>query len=287
MAAADVIQRIRSHIYGVGLGEGPTLIQGAADAAESITNNVITFNVATGEGDKIKAGNKLSVHGAATADDAYVMYVFGVSTDTVTALMGYEGSPSPNQADDLDGLIFEIGYLKSEWLMWQKAETVADTLLWPDVVKYVSYDITPDLSDGQVELNANVMGIEGAYQQIGDEEVPVAYAFERNLGTSVSSTGVLGFLDAIDGSAVTVKTIQKITLDDTLDPAVEECIATGAAALVLGASASSTALEASSKNSQMRAQASPADKLWRDFVTLRTALLDEQASQVDFFEIRR
>lgn len=42
-----------------------------------------------------------------------------------------------------------------------------------------------------------------------------------------------------------------------------------------------------SKDSQSRGEKSVADKLWREFVTLRSALADDIARDVDWFEIRR
>ena len=100
---------------------------------ETVTAPTIEFDVA--DGDQVQAGDILSVVDAADADSAFVLYVLSVATDTVTALMGYFGSPSPTTADDLDGAVFEVNPVKSEWLMWQKVETTIDTLLWPVVYK--------------------------------------------------------------------------------------------------------------------------------------------------------
>ena len=210
-----------------------------------------------------------------------------MSTDVVTAYMGYQGAPSPTTANVLDGVVFELSPLKSEWLMWQKVEAVINTLLYPQVYKYGTYSVTPDLSDYQVELNAAVEEIEDAKQSIGGEMISIPFGMQKNLSTSVSSTGVLGELYAIDGSSVYVTTKERYLASDTLPAAVEECVAVGAAALTLGAARSSTDLEASSKDSQFRGQRNPADQLWRDFITLRSSINEDLASQVDWFEYRR
>lgn len=287
MAAIDLIQRTRAHLYGQGVGEKPVIVQGAADASETVTDPTIVFNVATNEGAKLNAGDVISVISAADADSAFMLYVLSVATDTVTALMGYLGSPKPTTANDLDGALFEVNPVKSEWLIWQKVETVVDTMLWPQVYKYNKYTVTPDLSDYQVELNAAVEEIEGAWQTIGGEFISIPFDMRKNLSTSMSSTGVLGELYAIDGSSVYVTVKERYLASDTLPAAVEECVATGAAALILGADRAATNLEASSKDSQFRGQRNPADQLWRDFITLRSSINEDLASEVDWFEYRR
>ena len=287
MSAVDIIQRARAHIYGQGIGEAPTLVIGNANAAESISAPLITFNVATNEGAKVNAGDVLSIIDAADADSAFMLYVTSVSTDAITAYMGYLGSPSPTTANDLDGAVFELNPLKSEWLMWQKLESVFSTMLWPTIYKYNNYTVTPDLSDYQVELNAAVEVIVDAKQTIGGTFISIPYALQKNLSTSVSSTTVLGELYAIDGSSVYITTKERYAASDTLPSGLEECAAVGVAAMTLGAARSSTDLEASSKDSQFRGQRNPADSLWRDFITLRSSLAEDLAVEEEWFEYYR
>lgn len=285
MAAVDIIQRVKAHVYGQGAGEKPTIILGAADAAETISAPTIEFDVQSGA--LVRAGDVLSIVGAADADSAYMLYVLSVATNTVTALMGYMGSPSPTTANDLDGAVFEVNPLKSEWLMWQKAEATATTLMWPAVYKKGTASITPDLATGQNEIAATVMEVLSAQQQIGGIWETIPWSLDRDLSTSVSSTGSLISVGAVDSSTVYLKTIERYALSDTMDAAVEECIAVGAAAQVLGAARSSTDLESSSKDSQFRGSRNPADQLWRDFITLRASINDDLAKQVDWFEYHR
>ena len=285
MAVVDIIQRVKAHVYGQGMGEKPTIILGAANAAETVSAPTIAFSVA--DGSQVRAGDVLSVVDAADADSAFVLYVLSVATNVVTALMGYMGSPSPTTANDLDGAVFEVNPLKSEWLMWQKAETTAGTLMWPAVYKKGTASITPDLSTGQNEIAATVMEVLSAQQQIGGIWCSIPWSLDRDLSTSVSSTGSLISVGAADSSTVYLKTIERYALSDTMDPAIEECIALGAAAQVLGASRSSTDLESASKDSQFRGSRNPADQLWRDFITLRASINDDLAKQVDWFEYHR
>lgn len=287
MATTDIIQRARAHIYGQGVGEAPTIVLGNANAAESVSAPIITFNVATGEGAKITPGDILSVINAASASAAYVLYVTSKSTDAITAYMGYLGAPSPTTANALDGAVFELNPLKTEFLMWQKLEAVYASMLWPQVYKYNNYTVTPDLSDYQVELNANVEAIIDAKQAIAGTWISIPFALQKNLSTSVSSTTVLGELYAIDGSSVYVTVKERYLTTDTITGGLEECIAVGVAAMTLGAARSSTDLEASSKDSQFRGQRNPADSLWRDFITLRSSLAEDLGVEEQWFEIYR
>ena len=285
MATTDIVQRVKTLLYGSGIGEKPVLILGAADASESLAGTpIITFDIA--DGTQVAAGDVLSVVGAATAADAHMFYVTGVSTNTITAYEGYLGSPF-TAANDLDSAVFELGHTKSEHFIYQAIETIFTTMLFPDIHKYATYSITPDLSDYQVEVAAVVESIESAWQNIGGQKVQIPFELQKHVHTTVSSTGSLAQLFSIDGSSVFVTTREKYLEADTLSEALTQCIATGAAALVLGATRAHTDMEAASKDSQFRGQRNPADQLWRDFVTIRSSIIEDLASQVDWFEIRR
>lgn len=283
----DVVQRTRMLLYGTGLGEKPTIVVAPAAANETSIGTTVTFDLASAELSKVAAGDVLSVMGAATADDAHSMYVLSKDSTSVTALASYFGSPAVTADGDLDGAVFELDPLKPEHFLWQAAESVVATLLYPEVYKYNTYAITPDLSDYQVELNAAVEGIELAYQNYGGQQVGIGFSVQKNVHTTVSSTGVLGELYAVDGSPVYVTTRERYLESDTFSEALTECVATGAAALVVGGSRVSTDLESAKKDSQFRGQRNPANDLWRDFITLRTAIASDIASEVDWFEYRK
>ena len=287
MTTLAVVSRVKAILYGHGLGEKPTIVQAPAAANETSIGTTVVFDLATAQLAKVDAGDVLSVMAAATAADAHMMYVMSKDSTSVTALASYMGSPAVTADGDLDAVFFELNALKSEWFIYQAVESVFNTLLYPQIYKYGTYTITPDLSDYQVELNAAVMEIQDAMQVIGGETMGIGFSVKRNVSTTVSSTTVLGELVAIDGSSVYITTKERYLEADTISEALTECIATGAAALAIGASRSSTDLESVKKDSQVRGQRNPANDLWRDFITLRTALSDDLASQVDWFEIRR
>lgn len=283
----EIVARTRSLLYGAGLGEKPTIVLAPAAANETSIGTTVVFDLASAELAKVEAGDVLSVLGASAATGAHTVYVLSKNSTSVTALASYEGAPAVTADGDLDDAVFELGALKPEHFLWQAAETVIGTMLWPQIHKYATYGVTPDLSDYQVELNANVESIESAYQNIGGEQVQIPFGVQRNVHTTVSSTGVLGELYAIDGSSVYVTARERWGESDTMSEALKQCIATGAAALCIGGSRSATDLESAKKDSQFRGQRNPANDLWRDFVTMRTALSEDIASEVEWFEIRR
>lgn len=287
MAAADIISRTRTILYGHGLGEKPTIIQGAADAAETgyTGSNTVTFDLASSEGAKVEAGDVLSVYGASASTGAHMLYVLSVSTDTVTAVNEYWGSPAVTDTS-LDGALFELDPLRGEWFLWQAMESVFDNLLYPEVYKFDTETIsTPDLAYYQNEISANVMEVFDVWQKIGGRLTRVGFKLYRNVPTDVSSTGALLELAAIDGSAAWVKTAEKYVSSDTLGESIEQCVATGAAALAAGASVSEGNLESSSKDSQERRNVAP--DLYREFITLRSGIATDIAKQVEEFELRR
>ena len=287
MAIATVVSRVKSILYGHGLGEKPAIVQAPAAANETSIGTTVVFDLATAELAKVEAGDVLSVLAAATAADAHMMYVLSKDSTSVTALASYMGSPAVTADGDLDAAFFELDPVVSEHFIYQAVETVFTTLLYPDISKYNTYSITPDLSDYQVELNAAVEEIQSAFQIIGGQRHLIPFSVSRNVHTTVSSTGVLGELFAIDGSSVYITTRERYLEADTLTEALTECVATGAAALCIGASRSSTDLESTKKDSQVRGERNPANDLWRDFITLRAALSEDLARDVEWFEIRR
>lgn len=290
MALADIVQKVKGQIYGNFTGEHPAIALLGPDVGPIVSSYNVVFSALTDEGDKIAVGDVLSVLGSASADDANVLRVTGVAGDVVTAINGWFGSPSiTDDGDELDGDILEINPVITEHVIWQKVNTVLDTFLYPYVYQLKTYSVTPDLTDYEVELNANVETIKHAWQVWGGENIPIEWELYKDVHSSVSSTGVMARLYALDGSNVYVTTREKWTSSDTLDAEVEDLIAVGAAALCLGATVSATHMEPGSKVSRERAEAAnrPGDSMWRDFVAMREALAETLAQDDAWFEIYR
>ena len=284
----SIVQRAKSILYSYGIGEHPVIVEAAADAAETIAAPKVTFTMASGEGGKIKPGDIMSTMNCATETAASEVYVLSANstTEVVIAVASYNGAPAA-AADAYDGALFEIGASKSEYFLFKQVDAILNAFLWPDIYKYNSYSITPDLATYQNELNAAVEEIEAVYQNIADFQVPLDHELAKNLPTSVSSTGVLATIYAIDGSSVYLKTRERFGLTDTFSDEMVQCIATGAAALAVGASRAATNMESASKDSQFRGQRNPASDLWREFITLKGEISADIAHEVDWFEYRR
>jgi hypothetical protein len=144
----------------------------------------------------------------------------------------------------------------------------------------------PDLAFYQNEVPATIVEIEDAKQIVGGRIESVAYGLQRELPTAVSSTGSIAEVLAWDGSPVYLVTREKYLTSDTLTEALQQLIATGAAAIVLGTTFPEKQLNATTAGTEDN-QRNIANELWRDFVTNRTGKADELARQVDWFEIRR
>lgn len=277
MARIDYVGAVKAVLYGQGMGEQPSIVQAAADAAETITSPKIVFNLLAGEGSKIRAGDVLSFLSASDSTKAYALYVLSLSTDAVTAMMQYRGSPIV-VADALDGGLFEVDPLVVEHEIHSAIDTVFARMLYPQCFKFAQSSITPDLSTGEVELNALDMEVLSAKQVIGGQTYIVPSGLERNLHTTVSSTGVLGTFDFADSSTTYVTTKRKLALgdEDASTPIdIVKMVATGAAALLLGATITESELERSKQDDQNRRLPTAAQIAWRDFLTLKKAFAEE------------
>lgn len=283
----DIVARTRSLLYGHGIGEKPTIVVAPADTQSTSIGTTVTFTLGTKELAKVEPGDTLGVLNAATAGAAHSTYVLSKSTSTVTVLASYMGAPPVTGPADLDGAVFELNPLKSEHFLWQAAQTAIDTLLYPEIYKYKTYSVTPNLSDFQVPLDAAVEEIMNAYQIIGGQTINIGYNVQRKVHTSISATGVLGELFACDGSPVYITTRERYVNTDTFSAALAQCVATAAAAIAVGGARSSTDLESAKKDSQFRGERNPASELWRDFITLRSSIAADIAADVDWFEIVR
>lgn len=275
MALADIVHRTRALLYGQGLGEKPAMRVGAADAAESVSGQLVTFALASDEGAKCKPGQVLAVYDPSTEGDAHVIYITSIATDTVTGVNGYLGSPAVVGSDsgDLDSAVFEQSPLATMYEIYETIDTVVARYLWPEVYTVETKTIaSPNLVDGQEAVASDVMEILHAWQVIGSTNYRVACdTHPKTVNTSQKSTGRLAEFNWYDGSTgyYTVKT--KIVEADEASEELTRIIATGAAALLLGASVVEATLDSTKKDNTDAVQKrnSAGSILWRDFLTLK------------------
>lgn len=275
MALSNIVTRIRSVLYGHGLGEKPAFRIAAANANESVSGSLVTFSLASGEGSKVKAGNVLSVYSPASEGGAHVIYVTSVASDAVTGINGYMGSPVVDGSDsgDLDSALLEQNPLVSMYEIYEAVDTVVARFLWPDVYTIEQKTIaSPDLVDGQEAVATDVMEIISAWQIIGPTAIKVP--FDRtpwDVATDVASTGRMARFDWIDGGTGYYTAKTKITEADEASEELTHLIATGAAAILLGASMVDTTIQGTKKDNAEAVSRRQAvgNLLWRDFLTLK------------------
>lgn len=273
MARSEYVSTVKSILYGAGMGEKPSMIQANTTASETIASGKVTFNLATGEGSKIRAGDVLSVRADALAD-AHALYVLSVSTDAVTAVNGYGGSAAV-AANDLDSAIFEVNPLATDHEVHKAIDTIFSRMLYPQCFKLSTATYTPNLATGEIVLNAADMKVISAHQVIGGVSYPIPVGIQRNLHSSVASSGVMGYFDFADSSTVYVTTERKLAIGDETTLDIVRLVSLGSAALLLGAAVSETDLERAKKDSQKRSPESAAQVLWRDFLTLKAQFAEE------------
>lgn len=281
MAIADVAARVRQILYGTGQGERPALRIAASNANESTSGNLVTFSVVAGQGAKVAEDDILAVQ-TSVAADAHVIYVTGVSTDAVTGINGYLGSPVVIGSDsgDLDNAVLEQRPLVTSYEILEAVNTCIANLLWPHVYDIETASVSaPDITFGTEEVAATVEEIISAWQVHGGREwlIPVTRQ-PYDVHTSVSSTGRLAVFDWLNGDTGYYTYRSKYAIADEADTEITHLIALGAAAILMGASISETTIEPGKKDNMeaVSMRGSAADRVWRDFLTLRQSMAEDQ-----------
>jgi hypothetical protein len=260
MTATDIRDVARQYLYGTGLAQKPTLVQG--DGITAVTGNIVIFDIA--DGTKVEAEDTLSVYGT-TDVLAYSMYVLSMAGNSVSAVNGYEGPAIPNSTATAD-LIFEVSPLVNDALMFDKIDVIVNRFLWPQVFAIEDDTVTPNMASGQVDMDARDEEIQIAMQKVGSAYVPIAASLLKWAPTGDFPSGKMGSFDFLDGSTVYYSAKRRITLaDSTQTDELVALIATGAAALALG-SALVEAKLAASQSDRARLTLGSED-LWQDFVT--------------------
>ena len=286
MAIADLHQRIRQVVYGQGLGEKPSMRRAASNANESLAGEILTFSLLAGEGAKCNPGDVLSVY-TTTAADMHVLYVLSISTDVVTAVNGYNGSPLVVGSDsgDLDNVILEQRALVTSHEIDEAIDTVFANFLWDDVYDIVTATIaSPNLVHGQEAVAAEVEEVISAWQIIGTEAIGIAVdpKIPYEVDSTLASTGKLVSFDWINGSTGRYAYRAKYTESDEADTELTHLVALGAGALLLGTVLFEATLESTKKDNvpavEQRGRVS--SLIWRDFLTLRQNMSEEQSKRL-------
>lgn len=286
--ASTIKSKAKGILYGTGLGEKPSMVKVAASDGAVVSGDSITFDLASGYGSKIRAGDVLSLYGSTAASSAYAFYAVDVSTDQVTAINGYEDGAAA-AAGDISGKFLEVMPLVTEAQIYNAIDVVIATLLWPEIFDIKQDTVTPDLTSGQVALDTDDEEILAAFQKVGTITYPISFHLEKDMDTSLFSTSKMGSFDFIDASTTYYAAKRRVSLtNSTSSASLERLIAMGAAATVLGSTHIESTLDASKKDSQKRAELDVSAKIWREFLTLKqTYAEDLSRDTVTHFIIER
>jgi len=268
------------------MGEKPPFRRTHSAATVSSTSAGLAtwFMSSTTEGAAVSAGDVLSMYDPSTEASAFSFYVLSVSSSSVTAINGYDGAPSVSASTGLDSKLLEQNAPWTGYDIFEAIDTVMANLLWPWVYDEVSATIaTPNLASYQNEVPAEVEEIIRAWQVIGPDKLPIPVTHQPyRVHTTISSTGKLAEFGYINGTTTYYTYRAKYAEADEADTELTHLIALGAAAILLGASMSETTLEGTkADNAEALGQRSGAgDRIWRDFLTLRQSMAEEQVGQL-------
>jgi len=237
MALTDYIQRTRSILTGYGLGEKPVLLQVAADAVNTVSGSTVAITMTDATTAAfVRAGDVLSTYAPTTEALSWVGYCLSVSGAVITCVNGYAGStPIVNIADTHDGGILQLhgeGAVTDHEIA-NAIQVIEKTMLWPHIFKLEFDTETANLVHGRVDLDAEVMRIEAAWQIVGVERIAVSYGLEHQ-SPSVAAAGtaaVVGTFDAVTAGTLYLSTIRRMVVgtDEATYPQLVEVVSLGAA----------------------------------------------------------
>jgi hypothetical protein len=259
------------------MGEKPSIRLAAANAAETSSGSVISFDLVSGQGAKVKPGDYLASSGSSTAEDSLVYHVVSVSTDTITGvpILGSVGVPT----ETIDNRIFEQNPPVTELEIIRNIRAIV-AVLWPKVFKFVSATVTPSFTS-PVAVPSEARDIIHAEQRIGGIPYSVGYRLYRNRHTTLSATGVLADFAIADGSTV-YYTYTAEEDEDTTDPTVQRLVALGAAGMCLTGVSPAAAMERSKQDNEFRPTGLSAaiSNIWREFALLREQISEDLSRDV-------
>lgn len=265
LSRSTISSKVKNYLYNTGIGEKPSIRQTSGNS--TVSGDTVTFNMASGEGAKVRAGQVLSTYGATDTSDAYGFYVLSISTDTITAVNGYEGAAIPNSTS--------VGLLEhqapvTEFRVHQAIDDIIDNYLYPEVFDLIEDEIaSPNLTTGQSNADAADERVFRAWQQLGGIWYQIPAKIVKNVDTSMFASGRMIAYDAMHGSAIKYSAVRKVTIANSTDTALEDIIAKGAAALCLEGTEPSTQWEYTKNDARERSQQGPSMGLWSSFYQAR------------------
>ncbi|KKM19618.1 hypothetical protein LCGC14_1653770 [marine sediment metagenome] len=229
LTRGNIVKAVKARIYNTGLGQKPSLRQGTGTAA--VTDDLVVFSVATGEGAKIRSGQILSSWNSTNATDAYGFYVLSLSTDELTCANGYNGVAIANSAS-VPGLL-EHQANPTEYMVQTAIDDIVASYLFPEVFDIFLDSFTPNLASLQTTADADDEEIIRAWQKVGSTTYQVPIKLIQNMPTAEFSTGKMVTYDVRVSTDVDYSVKRRVSIANSTNLALEGLIAKGAAALCI------------------------------------------------------
>jgi hypothetical protein len=229
LTRGNIVKAVKSRIYNTGLGQKPSLRQGTGTAA--VTDDLVVFSVASGEGAKIRPGQILSSWNSTDATDAYGFYVLSLSTDELTCANGYDGVAIANSAS-VPGLL-EHQANPTEYTVQAAIDDIVASYLFPEVFDIFMDSFTPNLASLQTTADADNEEIIRAWQKVGPTTYQVPIKLIQNMPTAEFSTGKMVTYDVRVSTDVDYSVKRRVSIANSTNLALEGLIAKGAAALCI------------------------------------------------------
>jgi len=260
LSKTSITSKVRSRLYGSGLGEKPSIVQATGTA--TVTAPTVAFSLVTGEGASVRKGHVLTAYEPASGA-AYGFYIIDVATDVITAINGYIGDTIANAATM--PTLLEVNAPISAGEIHDAIDEIIDGYLFPQVFDIDVDSFTPDLSSRQTNANTRDQSILRGWQKLGAEWYQVPIKLIRNVGTSDFASGAFITYDANDASKVYYSVIRKVDLANSTAAGLEGLIAKGATALVAEGASAGALWESARADAQTRSDKTPGQSFWASF----------------------
>ena len=283
LSQSGIVSKAKASIYSSGLGEKPSIRQTTGNS--SVSGDLVTFDMASGQGAKLREGHVLTSLAATSASDAYSFYVLDVSTDTVTAVNGYDGTAI---ADATAVGLLEHNAPVSEYMLFDKVDEIIDGYLYPEIYDIINDSFTANLATGEVDADANDEEVLRAWQIVGGRMWQVPARLVDNMPTSQFASGKMIAHDVSVGGTVYYSAVRRVSQANSSGNNLESLIAKGVAALAMETAEASTFWEYAKNDAKERRESSPSQVLWRQFYTAKSLLAEDfSRERVTSFKVNR
>ena len=225
----EIRKSVKNRIYQSGLGQKPSIRQTDQGTA-AVTDDVVVFDMLTGEGDKLRPGQTLSTYNGAV-DAAYGFYVLSVATDTITCANGDRGPVIPNSTTLPQLLEHQADVTEAEIDL--AIGDIIDSYLFPELFDIVLDSFTPSMASLQSDADPLDREIIRAWQAVGPTLYQVPIKLVENMPTGEFSSGKMLVYDVRITTDVNYSSKRNVAIATSTGVGLEALIARGAAAICI------------------------------------------------------